>query len=399
MTPTCRAPNSKGIGDGRIQVRALSRVGGADRDHPAQAERFALISRRFCQNSNQQPWQLDPRSATARLILAFSVRLNYLGFVGITPVWNATFTLVMVPWLSSSWSRLHPRVDFLGIGAQKAGTSWLWTVLHAEPRIWMAPKKELHYFDRALRYPSTSILATDRFLDRLLSRARHNRQFRDRCRTDVRNAISRRDWKLLRWFLRYYCGTCDDAWYLSLFHQGSGRVCGEITPAYAILDREDVARIHRLLPSLKIIFLLRNPIDRAWSRIRFGWTQGELAALDDFAQIRAVIDRPGSKLRGDYLRTLDIWESYFPHEQVFIGFFDDIVEQPAKLLRDVLSFLGLDPGSAPEARLRRNVGKSRESEMPLPVRRYLTEKYLPDLEKLSARFGGHAERWRADARQ
>lgn len=303
----------------------------------------------------------------------------------------------MPRWLSSSSSRLPPRVDFLGIGAQKAGTTWLWEMLRADPRIWLARGKELHYFDRSFRYPSPNLLATDRFLERLFSRAAHNRQFRRRCWTDVRNAISHRDWELLRWLLRYYFRTCGDDWYLSLFQQGSGRVCGEITPAYAILEREDVARIHRLLPDLKIILLLRNPIDRAWSRIRFAWTLGEFDAVDDFAQIRAAIERPGPSLRGDYLRTLEIWESHFLLPQIFIGFFDDIVERPSELLRDVLSFLGLEPGSSPGPRLRQNVGKSREAEMPLPVRCYLAKKYLPDLEKLSVRFGGHAERWRAEA--
>ncbi len=42
--------------------------------------------------------------------------------------------------------RLYP--DFVGIGAQKAGTTWLYHNLRAHPEIWMPPRKEIHYFNR-----------------------------------------------------------------------------------------------------------------------------------------------------------------------------------------------------------------------------------------------------------
>ena len=40
--------------------------------------------------------------------------------------------------------------DFIGIGAQKAGTTWLDRNLRAHPQIWMPERKELHYFDRRI---------------------------------------------------------------------------------------------------------------------------------------------------------------------------------------------------------------------------------------------------------
>lgn len=263
----------------------------------------------------------------------------------------------------------------------------------------MPPSKELHYFDRARRYPSLSSLATDRFLERWFSDAPHNRGFRARFRADLRDAWSRGDWKLLRWLLRYNLGSCSDEWYLSLFQQGRGRVCGEITPAYAILEEVDVVRIRRLLPELKVIFILRNPIERAWSHLRFESTQGRFAGCDDLTKIRARSESPGAARRSDYLRTLEIWESQFRPEKIFIGFFDDIVMQPAKLLSEVCTFLGVDAGLGwtSEARLRRKVQNSNEAELPLVAHRYFAQRFLPQLEQLSARFGGHAERWRSEA--
>src|SRR5438552_5633502 len=128
-------------------------------------------------------------------------------------------------------------------------------MLRAHPRIWMPPLKELHYFDRSLRYPSANLLTADGIFERLFGRAPHNREFRQNCRAQLGCAIRLRNWPLLQWYIRYYFGARDDQWYLSLFLEGNGRLRGEITPAYAMLDKHDVAHVQRLLPKLKIIFL------------------------------------------------------------------------------------------------------------------------------------------------
>src|ERR671918_378664 len=57
---------------------------------------------------------------------------------------------------------------FLGIGAQKARTSWLYQHLREHPNVWMPPEKELHYFDRSTSYPSPNNLATASPTSRLL---------------------------------------------------------------------------------------------------------------------------------------------------------------------------------------------------------------------------------------
>ena len=99
--------------------------------------------------------------------------------------------------------------DFLGIGAQKSGTSWLYENLKLHPEIYVSEQKELHYFDKKLN-------------DSLFS----------------------------------YSGN---------FKNGLGKVKGEITPAYSILQIEKICLIKKLMPRVKLILLLRNPIERAWS--------------------------------------------------------------------------------------------------------------------------------------
>ncbi|MEL7359817.1 MAG: sulfotransferase [Cyanobacteria bacterium J06560_6] len=155
-------------------------------------------------------------------------------------------------------------VDFIGIGAQKSGTSWLWSLLRAHPAIWMPPKKELHYFDRSLKYSSSAkYLASEHFFRRMVSQQPHNQAFRKKFASSLLQAYEARNWSTLQWTLRYYCRTYNDRWYVSLFKEGKGLVKGEITPSYSLLDTEDVQHIKQLFPNLKIILLLRNPIDRA----------------------------------------------------------------------------------------------------------------------------------------
>ena len=55
----------------------------------------------------------------------------------------------------------------------------------------------------------------------------------------------------------------------SLFELERG-ITGDITPSYSILEDKDVARMHATVPNAKIIFLMRNPFDRAWSNFRHG---------------------------------------------------------------------------------------------------------------------------------
>ena len=304
-------------------------------------------------------------------------------------------------WVSNAASALSTdssaSIHFLGIGAQKAGTTWLWSMLRSHPQIWMPPQKELHYFDRATTYPSPSFLASSSLATRLFGRESHHREFRRKARNALAAAFAAGDWECLRWNARYFLGTCGDAWYLSLFPAATGAVHGEITPAYSILDDRDVARVRALLPAVKIIFLLRNPVERAWSQVRFEWSRGRLTELADLEKVRAFVDAPAQTLRSDYLRTLDLWEAHFPKGQIFIGFYDDIREKPAELLAQLLVFLEVDPAAAPpQEQLQRKVHRSRAAPIPEPIRRHLAAKYLPDIERLSVRVGGPAQRWQRE---
>lgn len=141
--------------------------------------------------------------------------------------------------------------DFLGIGAQKAGTTWLHENLRCHPELYLPDAKELHYFDWD-------------FHQSLRSYAEH-------------------------------------------FRDGADRVKGEITPGYSILSSIRIALIKDLMPDLRLLFLVRNPISRAWSQALMNLVGRTNRRREDVSddEFRKHFRSTRSVKRGDYLTTID----------------------------------------------------------------------------------------------
>lgn len=270
--------------------------------------------------------------------------------------------------------------DFLVIGAQKAGTTWLWTQLKKNDDIWMPPIKELHYFDRNPKYPSPSHLASDLLEKRMISMDDCDLVFRKKIVTHYTNNNSHSD-EEESWYRNYFFGTINDQWYASLFSCADGKTAGEITPSYSILNEDDVCHIASLNPNLKIIFILRDPIERAWSSLRFRHFH-----KNQEEELISIVDGTWQSLRSDYLRTLEIWSKCFRDEQLFIVFFDRMKSDPVSYLKEIYAFLNVKDTSSTVESTRASVNKSIEHKMPASLRKHLVAKYLPVIEKLHERF-------------
>lgn len=293
------------------------------------------------------------------------------------------------------------RIDFLGIGAQRTASSWLWHNLRQHPEIWLPPCKELHYFDRSLKYASPSFLASDNPLLRFLGRQNHNRQFRKYFLESMAKTVKAMpiNWRDLRWYLKYYIGRCSDNWYRSLFTGTSENIVkGEITPAYSILNRNDIQNIKNLFPDLKIIFIMRNPIDRTWSQLCYAKTRNPHIAfsINNCGILKKRIDGINVSLRSDYIRTLENWRSCFPEAQIFIGYYDEVIANPREFLKKIFSFLAVDEFHAVSCFIER-VNVSKSYDMPEEIKTYLAMKYLEMLRELSRQFGGFATEWLFEA--
>ena len=290
---------------------------------------------------------------------------------------------------------------FLGIGAQKAGTSWLYRNLRDHPGVWMPPIKEIHYFD----HPNPIPLLVQAYVTRSPSwRRRLRRQLRGGLRK-MRRPSKRR--VHLGWYMRYLALPRNDSWYASLFAPGAGQIAGEVTPIYACLDESVVAKIHALTPEARIIYLLRNPIDRAWSQGAMLFDRGYLEYQSLYTVpehvILAFINNASNNVyeNSDYVQALDVWGNYYAEEQIFVGFFDQLVESPAALLRDILRFLDLPAGDAYiPANVGRKVNARRYPPMSPQIKRQLARRQYENLEQLHRRFANrYTAAWLEDARE
>lgn len=285
----------------------------------------------------------------------------------------------------------HPH--FIGIGAQKAGTTWLWANLGSHPDIWMPPIKELHYFTRSPDYPSPNWLASTGVGGRFFGRKPRQQFMRRWLRARLQKHLPIPDWALLRWEMRYFFAHYSDEWYISLFEPGAGQVTGEISPAYCILNALDVARVKTLLPDVKIIFMLRNPIERAWSQIRF-----DKAHEESLATVVAFVNGAHQSLRSNYVRTINHWRASFGEEQFFLGFYEDVQHHPQQLLSQLCDFLGVRQVAVDPEQLNRRVHASAVSEMSGQIELFLVQRFLPQLEELSSMVGHYATTWYEEAK-
>jgi hypothetical protein len=282
--------------------------------------------------------------------------------------------------------------DFIGIGAQKAGTTWLSRNLQEHPQIWMPSLKEIHYFDEKLDDPPNLL---PRLYEKLFGRRVVDRRWRRQIRNRMPRHLKRFSKETFLWDLRYYAGKPGDDWYQSLFEPGKGKVVGEITPSYSMLEPEVIACIHGKMPRAKIIFLMRNPLERAWSQVvmRFGKAKEGVMDAATERQLRRNFESEGSRSRTNYLQTLENWSAFFPEERIFVGFLEDISFYPEELLESVYGFLGVDPSFKPQG-IGEKIHSRSTGRMPTASALYLARLYDEELSRLDNRFGGYASFWR-----
>jgi hypothetical protein len=177
-----------------------------------------------------------------------------------------------------------PLVTFCVIGAGKAGTTWLFEVLEAHPDVTMARAKETMYFDE-----------------------------------------------------HYHRGV---DWYHSLFaSEGSPAAVGEVSNSY-LAAAQAPARMAAYNPRMRLVALLRDPVDRALSNYLFFVRNGQVRGSFE----EALETRPDMLEHGFYGRGLHNYLREFPQAALHLESFDDLQADPIGVAERVLDHIGL-PGS------------------------------------------------------
>lgn len=278
--------------------------------------------------------------------------------------------------------------DFLVIGAQKSGTTWLYRNLQMHPDIWLPPEKEIHFFDFPPVIP---------FYFTLFSSAKSIRHWgKNRMLRDF-NKVKAGE-QSLSWYLRYYFFFRTKGWYRSLFTPNERQISGEITPRYAILNKKRVGNAYALIPNAKIVYLLRNPIDRMWSdlamyyRPQFGRVNS--GSMDKKSIIR-FLKNPKHLASSEYLKNLARWELYYPKLQVLVVFQDQIREEPEKMLQDISQFLGVSHFEYHHSELiNKKINSHSYPGIPSEYAKLLAEIFIDETEELHRRFRSpYTQRW------
>ena len=145
---------------------------------------------------------------------------------------------------------------------------------------------------------------------------------------------------------------------------------------------------------MKIILLVRNPIDRAWSALRFykkiGRLKNDLECVNDV--LIALTDEEIKK-RGNYMEIIGNYLNFFDSRQMLICFYDSIEEKPVELLHEIYAFLGIPSIASNRELLFARYNASPSLKMPQEIRTHLEGIYKPSIEKMAERYGGYFNSW------
>jgi len=206
--------------------------------------------------------------------------------------------------------------NFFIIGAQKAGTTNLYHLLKQHPQIFLPSIKEPGYFywvghADGVRWPSGTV-----------------------------TKVGVRDWKE----------------YLSLYKDaGDMQAIGDASTIY-LGDPQAALRIKQAAPDAKIVVVLRNPVDRAYSAFNYMRRNGkepverfeDAIALESERMAGGFAPALYYLSRGFYARQLRAWYELFPREQIKVCLFEELIAEPRRSCAEMFEFLGVDNQFSPD---------------------------------------------------
>jgi hypothetical protein len=234
-------------------------------------------------------------------------------------------------------------VDFIGIGGQRCGTTWLFANLRRHPGIRFPAGKEVHYWD------SQEVDGPKPWLD--------------------------------------------------LFGEApAGVKQGEITPSYAILPDNVVAEVAAAVPEARLFLSIRNPLERSWSAalLFLARCQMDPAEASD-AWFLDVVGSWRCRAKSTFSPTIDTWRLAFGEDRLHLIVHDDISTDPSSVMRDLATHIGVDPSfyDKNERALRQTRGivtRERRSASPAVIDA-LANMHAGEIAKLAALLGRDLSHW------
>ncbi len=236
---------------------------------------------------------------------------------------------------------------FLGIGAGRAGTTWLWENLRRHPAVWTPRTKELKFFDHRFHKRRVPFLGSE-----LEARLR----------------------------------------YASRFAVGAlrGKVTGEISPSYAVLPLAQIALVHAWIPEGRILYMMRDPVLRAWSQASRSFPRINGKPVDQASPTELVrfFELPQIARASDYFTCLTNWLTFYDRRQLFVCVTEDLSTNAVGVLRELYRFLGVDPDLRLDAEsVAAPVHPGAPPRIPEGIREYLVETLYEQKRRLESLIG------------
>lgn len=247
---------------------------------------------------------------------------------------------------------------FISAGAMKAGTTWLYTVLHEHPELFFTCEKEIHYF--YARYVRANLLSEERRLE--LAKTRYIDTI------DPANNNIDRVRLNLHWVSSYLNKPVDDYWYANLFAAQRKETYGcDFSNLYALLPTEAWQHIDANTDKLRVLYTLRDPIKRLWSHLKFHLQLiGKIDLLDSWTpeDHKAFMKKPFMWDNAEYGEILRRMKKGLPEDTVKTIFFEDTRDNPRAVLKEIENFLDIKPHVYRDTILDKQVNKSISRPMP-----------------------------------
>jgi len=256
--------------------------------------------------------------------------------------------------------------DFLIIGPQRTGTTWLSQILMDHPEVFIPAEKEIYFFNYLVKreHPRFQSARLEWYAKKLAPRL-SDFVLRNRVKFAADHSLAALDLDLIGYFAK--------------------TLIGEATASYAAMDEGLIDDVLTLHPNVKALLSLRNPVSRAWSHAKMELRGRRLEDVP-FAEFEAFYTDPYQLACAEYTKIIDNWESRLGPGRLFIGIFDEIQLNPDRVLSAVSDFLGirkLDLG----ADTSKAVNATGYDAVPDAHHAFLLPLFQQEMQRMNERFG------------
>ena len=247
--------------------------------------------------------------------------------------------------------RSNGKTFLLCVGAHKAGTTWLHRYLEQHKNVEMGFLKEYHFFDALLSPDKEGTFK--KYIE--LARGRID-QIERQLNSPAplrKNSIRENIFKMMDFFVDY--DNYFDYFTRTLFSNPDTLLTGDITPAYSSLDTSVFELINSGFRSrgvtVRVIFLMRDPVDRCISACQFNLSQRRLGnqsrtfrEVDFDRYVRKNSRAEGFQSRGRYDLTIENLEAAFDKDQIHYEFYETLFNDQS--VTRICRFLDIEPMEA-----------------------------------------------------